>query len=392
MNLSEIAQEIVDATMEIMDKGSINIMDCEGFIIASGEKSRIHTYHKGAADVIQSGKAIEIYPEEVHRYPGAKEGVNLPIHIMGKTLGVVGVCGHPDEVRIVAKLVKKSVELAVEQHLISEQVKVVKDLKQQIIRKLIYENVEKNEEEILCLSKIVGVDLNEKRCAVIFELVDSSVEKSLQLLKVMNSIEHFLINSRYITKEDFSAVINQFYVIFKKVPVKSFENEQQFLEQLNKDIFQQCGHEVKIAMGTVHDGLAGYGKSFKEAKTVLKFNRQSVQNINNLDILVNYLFSQIDDYVLEHFVERIYRSTLDSTGKVQIWIIDTLQALFAHNLNVVDAAKSLFIHKNTMLYRIKRIEEITGLSVNSDFYHAVLLKLLVIYVSRRDGSSDSLAP
>ena len=114
MHLHEIAQKIVDATMEVIDNRNVNIMDRDGMIIASGEKNRINTYHKGADDVIKSGKIIEIYPEEVPEYPGAKEGVNLPIQVGDKTVGVVGVYGHPNEVRIIANLVKKAVELNLE--------------------------------------------------------------------------------------------------------------------------------------------------------------------------------------------------------------------------------------------------------------------------------------
>lgn len=382
MNLRVIAQKIVDATMEEIDNRNINIMDCNGFIIASGEKNRINTYHKGADDVIKSGQNIEIYPEQVPNYPGSKEGVNMPIHVLGKTLGVVGVYGNPDEVRIVAKLVKKSVELTVEHYLISEQVELVKDLKQQIIRKLIYDDIQESEEEILCLSNIVGIDLSKKRCAIVLELSNYSFEDSFQLLKTMNKIEYFLAHHSFADNDNFSAIINEYYVIFKSIPIQSAENEQQFLEKLKKDIYRECGCEVKIAMGSFHRGLSGYAKSFQEAKTLLKISDKPTQSIGDLDVQVDYLLNQIAPYELEHFIHSIYENILDNKGRLQLWIINTLKALFANNLNIIDAAKSLYIHKNTMLYRMKRIEEITGLSANSCFHHAILLKLLVIYVER----------
>ncbi|MDD3840749.1 MAG: sugar diacid recognition domain-containing protein, partial [Clostridia bacterium] len=287
MNLHEIAQKIVDATMEVIDNRNINIMDCDGFIIASGEQSRVNTYHKGADDVIKSDKCIEIYPEQVKDYPGAKEGVNMPINVLGKRIGVVGVYGHPDEVRIVAKLVKRSVELTFEQHLISEQVKLVKDLKQQIIRKLIYGQPEKNEEEILCLCKIIGIDIKKKRCAIILELIESTVEDSLKLLKAMNNIESFLIDHRYIDEQDFSAIINRYYIIFKEIP--AIGNEQQILNRISQDIYQNCGYQVKIAMGSFHQGISGYQKSYWEAKDLLKIGDKPIKNIADLDMQVEYL-------------------------------------------------------------------------------------------------------
>ena len=87
----DIAQKIVDATMSIIENKNVNIMNNEGIIIASGEKHRINTYHKGAHDVITSSKTIEIYPEELDRFPGARQGINMPIKIGEKTAGVVGV-------------------------------------------------------------------------------------------------------------------------------------------------------------------------------------------------------------------------------------------------------------------------------------------------------------
>jgi len=384
MRLQEIAQKIVDATMEVIDNRNVNIMDRNGLIIASGEKNRINTYHKGADDVIKSGKIIEIYPKETAAYPGAKEGVNMPIQAGGKILGVVGVHGDPNEVRIVAKLVKKAVELTLEQHLISEQIKLVTDLKQQILRKLIYdEDAKKNAEEILCLSKLVHVDLGINRCAIILEIKNYSVQDSLESLKTFNKIERYLFAHRFLDEEDFYGVLNQYYVIFKKLPLTGLVDEHTFLRRISEGIYKKYKYEVRIAKGSFHPGLSGYGKSFQEARSLLEIKSEaSIKNISELDVQVDYLLNQINDYNLEHFIQPVYKKIINKKGRVQPWIIKTLKALFTHNLKVSEAAGALYIHKNTMAYRIKRIEKLTGLSMHGNFYHLVLLKLLVIYVER----------
>lgn len=384
MHLREIAQKIVDATMEVIDNRNVNIMDRDGMIIASGEKNRINTYHKGADDVIKSGKIIEIYPEEVPDYPGAKEGVNLPIRVGDKTVGVVGVYGHPDEVRIIANLVKKAVELNLEQHLLSQQVKLVTDLKQQILRKLIYDkNLEKHDEEILCLSKLVNLDLNVNRYAIILEVKNYSIQDSLEFLKIAGKLEDFLLAQHYLEEGDFYGVLNQYLVVFKKFPVAGFSGEQDLLRLISQGIYRQYGYEIRIARGSFHPGLSGYGKSYQEARTLLKIDDDdSVRDISELEVQVDYLLNQISAEDLEHFVRPIYQKILNKKGRIQPWIIKTLKALFQHNFKLTEAANSLFIHKNTMAYRVKRIEEITGLSISHNFYHTVMLNLLVIYVDR----------
>jgi carbohydrate diacid regulator len=385
MYLREIAEKIVHNMMEVIDNRNINIMDREGFILASGEESRINTYHKGADDVIRSGKTIEIYPEQLEQFPGAKEGVNMPISIQGKVIGVVGVFGHPEEVRMIAKLVKKSVELGVEQSLISKQIELVKDLKQQLIRFLIYEDVEEIEEEILCIAKIAKIDLPKRRCAVVLEVKTENITDPLEAFKITNEIEEVLLLQKHINKEDFGAVLDRYFVLFKTIP----KDSQKFLNQLYNDLNKKYEGRIKIGMGSFYEKLSGYKKSFYEAKELLAMDHAFPQNINLLDIQAEYLLGQIPKEALQHFIEPIYRSFLDSDNHIPSWILETLYALLENNLSVTEASESLYIHKNTLLYRIKKIEQLTGISINNNFYHAILMKLLLIYINKiRDDREE----
>lgn len=384
MYIAEIAQKIVDATMEVIENRNVNIMDRDGFIIASGEKQRVNTYHKGADDVIKLGKTVEIYPGEINVYPGAKEGVNLPISIGDKIVGVVGVYGHPDEVRLTAKMVQKYVELSLEQHVVTEQIHMARDLRQQIIRLLIYENVT-NSEEVLCLSKIVGIDLYKKRCAILIQVNDVIDSNSFKLLKVMNEIEKFLIWKGYLDEKlDLGGVLGEEFVFFKH-----FNDEdssfcsKECLEKMHEDIYNQCGYITSIAAGSYHEGLDGYKKSFYEARTLLQLRNQSISSMFDTKCQTEFLFQQVDDDILDHFISPILNKILKPDGTVPIWFVETLSALFDNNFNAAEAAQSFYMHKNTMLYRIKKIEEMTGLVFNSNFYDALMLKYLLVYLERK---------
>lgn len=378
MRLQEIAQQIVDATMEVIDNRIINIMDRDGLIIASGDKRRIHTYHQGAALVNESGATIEIYPEELHRYPGAKEGLNMPITVAGKTLGVVGVNGHPDEVRIIANLVKKTVELNIEQHLLAEQIKLAADLKQQILRKLIYEHSEKKVDELEHLAKFAEVDLTSPHCAIVFKPNKDFPEPSLHILKIAPQIEEHLLERHYLHPNDLFGVINPYYVCFKKISAISPEDEPKQLAELREEILTHCRLDVRIAMGSHHPGLSGYKKSFQEAKTLLHVNSQPVQTMSFPTSQVDYLLSQIDDDILSHFLIPLHQRLMGKNHFEQRWIFSTVDALAKHHFDPVETGKALHIHKNTMAYRLKRLEEISGLSLRH-FENLVILKLLTLY-------------
>ncbi|GAA0180298.1 sugar diacid recognition domain-containing protein [Clostridium sediminicola] len=382
MKLQDIAQKIVDATMEIIDNRNVNIMDKNGFIIASGDRNRITTFHKGADDVIKSNKDVEIYPEDVKNYPGAKEGVNMPINIEGKVLGVVGVYGHPDKVRIVANLVKTSVELAFEQYLISEQVKLVGDLKQQIIRKIIYQDVTKNEEEILCLCKVASLEISTKRVSVIIELIGKDKMDSGEVFKNNRIIEKYMMNSRFIDNNDIIGIINDNIVVFKSLCYYKDEITKEYLEKLSRKIYENCGLEIRIACGSFYEGIHGLKESYNESKSLFNNSNESVQDIKNLNVQTTYLLNQIENEKLEHFIKPIYEKVLNDKGIPEVWIINTLEALFENDLNLSETAKCLYLHKNSLVYRVKKIEKLLGLSVTTNFNHSVLLKLLLVYIHK----------
>jgi len=96
-------------------------MDSQGIIIGSGQKHRLNTFHQGAQDVIRNIQTVEIYPNDLDQYSGAYPGLNMPIILHDQVIGVVGVTGHPDEVRDIARMVKMVTELILEQEVLLEE-------------------------------------------------------------------------------------------------------------------------------------------------------------------------------------------------------------------------------------------------------------------------------
>ena len=86
----DLAQKIVNTIMDLLHR-NVNIFNHDGIIIATGHPHRYHTFHKGAKDAIDTGTTIEIYADQLPRYPGALQGVNLPIVLDEQMIGAVGV-------------------------------------------------------------------------------------------------------------------------------------------------------------------------------------------------------------------------------------------------------------------------------------------------------------
>lgn len=88
----QLAQSIAD-DMKCSIHRDINIMDQSGTIIASTNPARLRQCHEGARQVIAQGlRVLEVRSDS--QFPGAQQGVNLPIVIDGETVGVIGITGR----------------------------------------------------------------------------------------------------------------------------------------------------------------------------------------------------------------------------------------------------------------------------------------------------------
>lgn len=107
-----LGQRIVDVLAPAVNQ-HINLMSSAGTIIASTDPERIGTQHRGAAQVLETGRPV-IVREPVDGIPD-KPGINLPLTIDGQLSGVIGITGDPDVVEPLAQVAVLTVELLIEQ-------------------------------------------------------------------------------------------------------------------------------------------------------------------------------------------------------------------------------------------------------------------------------------
>ena len=108
------AQRIVDRAMPVIGH-SVNVMTPDGIIIASGDSLRVGAMHQAARQVAETCAPVVITEQEACRYSGTRAGVNLPVEVGGKIVAVVGISGVPDKVLPFADLVRITAELILEQ-------------------------------------------------------------------------------------------------------------------------------------------------------------------------------------------------------------------------------------------------------------------------------------
>ena len=133
-----------------------------------------------------------------------------------------------------------------------------------------------------------------------------------------------------------------------------------------------------IGIGTTVNSLKDLAKSFKEAQTALEVGKvfdteKTIISYDNLGIA--RLIYQLPTTLCDTFLQEVFKSgSIDSLDQETLF---TIQRFFENNLNVSETSRKLFVHRNTLVYRLEKIKKITGLDLR-EFDHAIVFKLALM--------------
>lgn len=365
----QLAQQIVDRTMAILSF-NINVMDQEGRIIGSGDKSRINTKHEVACEVIRRKETIEIESSDTTKWSGVKEGINLPIVFKNEVVGVVGITGIPDHVKGYGQLVKMTAEMIMEQSYLQKQLQLDKRLKEEVIHQLL---VGKDLDDHLLLEKanMLGIDLSIPRVIVI-------VKSDMKKMRTSYILEQQL--SKVIDEQDllirtYSGEI----IILKRI---SLRNDHWDYESTLKSIrvwmsqLTMVDKSIKMAIGQHYPTYKRLNNSYKTAKETLKVGQAMnpakgifFYHEYSFYVLINELTTTSENNPF--FDSLIKLKQQDTGGELQ----KTLNIYINENGKVNNVASKLHIHRNSLQYRLEKIKDITGKDPR------VLKDLFEIYLS-----------
>ena len=190
--------------------------------------------------------------------------------------------------------------------------------------------------------------------------------------------------------QDFVISINETDVaIVKQLSGEPEEGELEAIarnveDTLRGELFIKC----VIGIGTVVSHLRELADAYKEAQTAIDVGKvfdteKSIINYENLGI--GRLIYQLPTTLCEIFLSEVFKkNSIDSLDQETLF---TINKFFENNLNVSETSRKLFVHRNTLVYRLEKIKKLTGLDLRQ-FDHAIVFKVALMvrkYLSSRDS-------
>ena len=221
-------------------------------------------------------------------------------------------------------------------------------------------------------SKKLHIEVEQRRVAF---LIQAEYEKDQNLLEATKEVESGA-DSDFITAVDEKSIV---YV----TPVNGNEGQAQFIQHAKeiKEGLNEYGiKDAKIAIGNVAETIKDVSRSYKEAQIALEVSKifyedASVIAYNQLGI--GRLIYQLPLPLCKMFIREVFGDY--SPDSIDEETLATIDKFFENNLNVSETSRQLYIHRNTLVYRLDKLQKSTGLDLRV-FEDAITFKIALMVV------------
>ena len=348
---NQILQNTIDG-LKTITRIDMCVLDVDGKVLAttspdaSGYEESVSTFAKSPADsqVISGHQFFKVYDDSQLEY-------------------ILLVMGGSDDVYIIGKLAT----FQIQNLMVAYKERFDKD---NFIKNLLLDNLLLV--DIYNRANKLHIDSEAKRVVL---LVETQTEKDNTALETVRT----LFATR--TRDCITAVDEKNIIIVKEVKQnETYKDIEQtafvILDTLNTEAMSR----VKVAFGTIISSLKDVSKSYKEAKMALDvgkifYSDKNVVAYSNLGI--GRLIYQLPIPLCKMFIREIFGDM--SPDDFDEETLATINKFFENSLNVSETSRQLFIHRNTLVYRLDKIQKITGLDLRV-FEDAITFNIALMVV------------
>lgn len=350
---------------------NVNIMDEKGIIIASRDSSRIGQFHETAYEMLRTQKEIGIISDD-SGYLGVKRGVNLLINDGTAFVGVVGVTGPPEKVQETALIIKMSLETMIRYEIQLESSFNARNTYERLYLSLF---LDKSSDRASLEDQARQLQLSPRlmRIPVLFKFAgaDDVTEPFLYLRRTRAPQDIYWLHD--------TCYILCYHAIEEAGALSLWRSS---VTEWLKDLSERIPY-TQVYVGAPQNRLHLYHTGLKHCLWLEKNCSASPSPLFFFDHMSQYTASLIPVPEL-HGIFNAYTRSLSQAEKQSI--IQTVEALRQSNYNLVTASKLLFIHKNTLAFRINKLRSALNIDPLHVYADRIFLEYLSTCLSREQNS------
>ena len=354
-------QTLINQAKTVIDK-EFGIVNSNGVIVASNNDRHVNTYLEEYDEVLAARQ--ETYVLDSNTY------INIGNRMRPDFLGYIKGTGD---------------QYAVALHLLLISAYEIKNFydekfdKTRFLKNVLLNNV--LPADMILRSRELGVDVEQPRVAM---LIRTEREKEIPVYDVL---QHMFPDS------DSCAVIvideGNIALIQNLSPNETDDQIERMTKVIRDNLFTETMIPAKIGVGGRASSIKELTRSFKQAQEAIVIGEifEEDKNIYMYSKLgIGRLVYQLPITACELFINEIFRD--DSLENLDEETMTTILKFFENNLNVSEAARQLYIHRNTLVYRLEKIQRNTGLDL-TNFDHSVVFYIAILLKKYLANKKDS---
>ena len=230
-------------------------------------------------------------------------------------------------------------------------------------------------------AKQLKIDTSARRIVFVIKTWKKKDESAVELVRSLYSSR----NKHFVTEVDEDSIIL----------IKNLEKDETFEEQettastlvdmLNTEVMTMAS----VAYGTIVEDIKEISSSYKEAKMALDVGKIFYPDkmvISYKSLGIGRLIYQLPVSLCDMFLEEVFGGHMPDEADEET--LNIVNVFFENNLNISETARKLYLHRNTLTYRLEKIEKLTGLNVKN-FEDAMTFKIALMVASYKEVMEKS---
>ncbi|WP_454860739.1 PucR family transcriptional regulator [Promicromonospora soli] len=329
---------------------------------------------------------------QAQRLRGVRPGITLPVIMDGQAVGTVGITGPPAQVRRFGLLVRRQTEILLRESVMLRSRLVAERAAERLFADVAAYDPQVVESEFLAFRAAeLGFDLRLRRVAVAFEMAVPGGDRRRQgapgrdmvlaRSELLRTVREVFAGSQDIVASTAPGRIGVLHRLPAGRPVTSLVDGCRRVADV---IAAQDGLTTRVGIGEPADTVAGLHESYQDARDALRLGAR-LARAPAVHLIADLRVHQ----VLRAAGQPVRSRLLDLTAALRAeadWPLlrDTITAWSESGFNLVRASAALHIHRNTIVYRMGKIEQITGRPLRD--HRATMALYLACLADQLDGA------
>jgi carbohydrate diacid regulator len=386
MITARLAQEIAAETSGIIGYNVV-ITDRDGIVLGSGDPHRVGSFHEASLEVVRTERPAAHTAEQARLLTGVRPGVTLPVFLDGEVVGTVGLTGAPAQVRRFGLVVRHQTELLLrEASLITSRLvreKAITDLLQDITR---HDPTIVATAEVAAAASGLGFDLRLTRVALVVDLEHVPAERVSAVLRTVHEIFH--------DAQDVVGAIGRSHIaVLHRLRATASTDDVLAVARRAADALADAhGPHQRVGLGGTAAGVVGLRDSYADALAAARLasrdGDRTARVAHIADFRVHQLLATLGVGARARFADAVLG---ELPGRPDWDVLrETLLTWAEHGFHLVRTAQALHVHRNTLVYRLQKIENILGRALR-DHRHAIAVYLACL-THERDPARNAQPP